>query len=220
MTTKYAVYGVTETTEPKIEDASGSYLELDGLGDVSISASTGSVFIAAWDASSPGVILTGNKVCLRPYGVDALVTPEVIVGSTDPTDFWSRCTDQDPNLRAEGYRLPRIRERQTTDGSTYSVDIYVPNEDSVVYVETTIVAKTADGSSVAGMQRCAFFKVVGGTVTQVGTTLSPTADFGGTSWNADIVVDGTDIAVQITGQAATTIKWGLYTTYKTVRNGN
>ena len=231
MTQKYAIYGETPTANPKIQDSGGSYLDLPGDGDVLLYAATGTatvnapngdVTLLAGGVSGDGIIaLSCNIVKLQPFGADALVNlPSGTGDGSEPTDFWSEGTAQVIGLTTEGFRLPRIREKQTTNATPGAIDTHLPNANCVLYVETTVVAKTSDGATVAGFQRTAFFKVIAGVITQIGSTLVPTTDFGGTAWLVDIAVSGSDIAVNVTGAAATTIYWGSFTTYKTVRNGN
>ncbi len=72
----------------------------------------------------------------------------------------------------------------------------------------TFAHESATGDSATFTRRAAF-KISGGTVTQIGSTLDVCEfkDAGAAAWLATISTDGTDIIVTVTGEAAHTIDW-------------
>jgi hypothetical protein len=77
---------------------------------------------------------------------------------------------------------------------------------SVITIEAVVNGWGATNSKAYGGKLFATFKNAGGTVTQLSTTdKSEKTDF--TTATSDIVISGTNINIQVTGEASTDINW-------------
>lgn len=96
---------------------------------------------------------------------------------------------------------------QTTDGSATTVATYTPADGTAILIHASILGRNTDGSEGAGYILVGAFRRVGSTVYQIGstTTVSSAEDDG--TWNAAFSISGTDVNVQVTGAASTTINW-------------
>ena len=78
--------------------------------------------------------------------------------------------------------------------------------DSVITINANITAVGSGVNLGYGARLFAAFKNIGGVITQLSTTdKSEKTDF--TTATSDIVISGTDIIIQVTGEAATNISW-------------
>lgn len=104
-----------------------------------------------------------------------------------------------------GYEA-RIQTANATETALYTFDASGLT-DYVFNVEARITAFVSGGGNAAGYLSFATFKNDSGTVSIVGSTtdLHNAEDTAG--WDVQIEASGTDILVNVTGQAATTINW-------------
>ncbi|WP_372809442.1 hypothetical protein [Litorivivens sp.] len=97
---------------------------------------------------------------------------------------------------------------QTTGATPSTVWSLTLPDESAFTVTTEITAKQANSSHRASYRLAALvYRDAGGAATIQGTTQRLIDIESNASWNADIVVSGNDVIVQVTGVAATTIDW-------------
>jgi hypothetical protein len=78
--------------------------------------------------------------------------------------------------------------------------------DKVITINANVTAVGSIANLGYGAKLFAVFKNIGGTITQLSTTdKSEKTDF--TTATSDIIISGTDIVIQVTGEAATNINW-------------
>lgn len=95
----------------------------------------------------------------------------------------------------------------TTDATVTTCGTYAVPDLSTVFLTSTVVAHRDDHTQGAGYQVEGVFRRSGGTVTQVGATLSVLAAEDNVLWDATYDVSGTDVRVRVTGAAATNLSW-------------
>lgn len=103
-------------------------------------------------------------------------------------------------------------QQTTTSGAGPDLIVYSTASGRGYQVWAQISAISTGATEGAGWILSATFKNVGGSLTKVGSTtaISTHKDAGTTAWLTSINAVGTDIEVQIVGEAATTIDWVCY----------
>lgn len=98
---------------------------------------------------------------------------------------------------------------QTTNATPGNVLTIAIPTGGVVVVEVVVVARIGTVSSGAGYTTQATYKNNAGTVTLIGAALAPliAEDAGLASASIALAISGTNVNVQVTGIAATTIEW-------------
>ena len=96
---------------------------------------------------------------------------------------------------------------QTTNATVTTVATITPADGTCVFLESNVAARKTDGTNAAGMQIRGVFRRTGATTTQVSTSDSITFNEGANVWDVSLTTSGSDILLQVTGQAATTIDW-------------
>jgi hypothetical protein len=116
-----------------------------------------------------------------------------------------------------GAWIHKIENERTFDATPTRLDVIsfnVPNR--VISINATINAYSSTGTEAYGARLFAVFKNVGGTLTQLGITDKvESTDF--TTASSDILVVnpfGTDIDIQVTGEAANTTLWTVRYEYQ------
>ena len=101
------------------------------------------------------------------------------------------------------------RTVQTTNATPTTIITYsgLSVNDVAVQVFVKITGLKNNFTEAAGYYLTGTFRRTGGTITQVGSTLMISQNEDTASWDATLAVSGTDILVQVTGVAATTINW-------------
>lgn len=110
-----------------------------------------------------------------------------------------------------------INSVTTTDASTTVLRGYAASTTSTTYslCAEIVATRTSPTIGSATLKIEGTFKNVGGTVTQVGSTIKTiTAD--NASWNAGYSIAGTTINLSVTGAASETIKWATKTWVSTL----
>ena len=99
------------------------------------------------------------------------------------------------------------REDTTTIATPISLyTIPFTSNNSVMTIKAIINGNTVGGGDAYGCEYFGVFKNVGGTVTRLSTLdKSEKTDF--PTATSDIIISGTDIIIQVTGQASTNINW-------------
>lgn len=98
---------------------------------------------------------------------------------------------------------------QTTNATPTTIITYsgLSANDTAVQIVITVTGLKNNFTEAAGYFLSGTFRRTGGTITQVGSTLMISQNEDTASWDATLSVSGTDILVQVTGVAATTINW-------------
>jgi hypothetical protein len=99
-------------------------------------------------------------------------------------------------------------EKLTTTGVTPTTLFSIPFTQSghVITIKAIVNGSDSTGGEFYGAEYFGVFKNVAGTVTRISTLdKSEKTDF--STATTDIVISGTNIIIQVTGEAATTIKW-------------
>lgn len=103
----------------------------------------------------------------------------------------------------------------TTNATPLSLDTIAFGgiTDKVITVEAMVNGISSGSNKAYGAKLFAVFKNIGGTITQLSITdKSEKTDF--TTATSDIVISGTDISIEVTGELATTIDWQVYYTWQ------
>lgn len=103
----------------------------------------------------------------------------------------------------------------TTNATPLSLDTiaFGGTTDKVITVEAMVNGISSGSNKAYGAKLFAVFKNIGGTITQLSITdKSEKTDF--TTATSDIVISGTDISIEVTGELATTIDWQVYYTWQ------
>jgi hypothetical protein len=108
------------------------------------------------------------------------------------------------------------REVQTNDASPTTLASLTLISQRAYWLEAHIVARAGDGSNRALYVRAALvYREGGGAVLQGSVAAIATVE-SDAAWDATIDVSGNDARVQVTGAAATAIKWACRLTYQAV----
>jgi hypothetical protein len=103
------------------------------------------------------------------------------------------------------YHNEKITTTGTTPTTLYSIP-FTGGVNTVMTIKAIINGSDNVGGDVYGAEYFGVFKSVGGVVTQISTLdKSEKTDFA--TATTDIVISGTNIIIEVTGEAATTIKW-------------
>lgn len=95
----------------------------------------------------------------------------------------------------------------TTDATVTTLDTIATSSNVSYFIKTKIIARSSDpGSQSNGYQLIGIFNNSAGTVTQVSTT--DRLEFENNStWNAVFTISGTNVVINVTGEASKTIQW-------------
>jgi len=98
---------------------------------------------------------------------------------------------------------------QTTNATPTTIITYsgLSANDRSVQIVVRMTGLKNNYTEAAGYYLAGTFRRTGGTITQVGSTSMLSQNEDTASWDATFTVSGTDILVQVTGVAATTIDW-------------
>ena len=109
---------------------------------------------------------------------------------------------------------------KTTDATVTSAASIATTNDKVYLVRAYIVACTepTPTTNQAGYTRVGLFKNIGGTLSLVGSVSAGTTIETDATWDATLAASGTDIVVNVTGVAATTIVWHVQVDVMVVQN--
>jgi hypothetical protein len=112
------------------------------------------------------------------------------------------------NITADDFNQNYSSSVQTTGIGTQTVKTINTSSEYVYMIEANVVAGRNDTNSGYTCKLRASYKNNGGTVTLIGSIIKEEAsDFTGSA-NSTLTISGTNILVQVTGQAVTTIDWG------------
>lgn len=112
------------------------------------------------------------------------------------------------NLLVDDFEQTSHATVQTTGGGTTTINTIPISSEYVYQIEANVCAGRNDTNSGLTSKILGSFKNNGGTVTQIGSqNIIMNTDFTGTA-NVTMSISGTNVIVQVTGQALTTIDWG------------
>lgn len=94
----------------------------------------------------------------------------------------------------------------TSNATPTAISTFAIGTDEMVFIEVTVTAKQAATTGAGWKLMQAFYRASGGTLSALDTQ-SKVAWANGLAWDASLVVSGTNVLVQVTGAAATTIVW-------------
>lgn len=99
--------------------------------------------------------------------------------------------------------------KKTTDATATTIlTIPLATANTAGLVKVSVVAKNhTDAQKAAGYQRSGAFRNDSGTVVQVGSTASIATFEDTVAWDVTFAISGTNILVQVTGEALKTIQW-------------
>jgi len=152
-----------------------------------------SVEIARWDVNN-NLDLAANR------GVDF----------ADPIDLQDAVTKNyvDSTIASDGYVTQILGTVTSTDDSGDIITIYTPDtNDTVYFIEGVVVARDQTDGSSAGWKISGVFERTSGTVAQVGSASIQTEDREDITWTVDMSTDGTDVTVDVVGDAANSVNW-------------
>ena len=115
--------------------------------------------------------------------------------------------DTTPTFRRirTGY-AKRIQTTDATETALFTFDASTLT-DYIIHVSATVMAFVSGGGNGAGYESSATFKNDSGTVSIIGSTTDHHNAEDTAGWDVQIESSGTNILVNVTGQAATTINW-------------
>lgn len=206
--------------------AAGGWIVIEG-GDVanggadggSVSITAGSVLAGAFDGGdvviSSGSSVAGDNgyVIINRGGTEVArwdannfldVAANRIVDVQDPVDPQDAVTKN--YVDYDGY-VTHINETVTsTDDSGDVLATYSPDNDSVTFIDGIVIARGVSGTS-GGWKVSGVFEDTGGVVTQIGSASIQVEEREDITWTIDITTDGTDITVDVVGDAAEDVTW-------------
>lgn len=109
---------------------------------------------------------------------------------------------------------------KTTDATVTVASTIATTVDKVYLIRAYVVACTEPTvtTNQAGYTRVGLFKNIGGTLSLVGSVSAGTTIETDATWDATISTSGTNIVVNVTGVAATTIVWHAQVEVMVVQN--
>ena len=123
---------------------------------------------------------------------------------TDSDDYYI-LKDTTPTFLACGNEI--LCEVQTTDATETALLTFGTATDYNYQVFANVLAGVDTGGNVAGYVRIATFKNDSGTLSIVGSTSTTHTAENDAAWDCQIEASGTNILVDVTGAAGTTINW-------------
>jgi hypothetical protein len=182
-------------------------------GSVSLTAgnatTAGNVTITAGTGTTDGSITMnaggGNVLILDGVTIDAQT--QRITDVVDPINAQDAATKNYVDTGgADGYVI-NLNETVTTPNDTPDALVtYSPDNDSVIFIDGIIIARGAGGDS-AGWKVSGVFEDSSGTVTQIGSASILVEEREDATWSVDMSTDGTDITVDVTGDAGENVVW-------------
>ena len=106
---------------------------------------------------------------------------------------------------AASVQSPDVDTVQTTDATPTTIKSIATTNNSVGWIKTEVLSKDAGSNDGAMYRRTVKYENDGGTVT-VDTSDDVTLE-SQSNWDFDVVVSGTDVLLQVTGEAGKTIDW-------------
>lgn len=128
------------------------------------------------------------------------------------TDLSDPINSQDAVTKAyldnDGYEERVHGTVTSTDNSGDEIDIFTPgSDDTVIYVEGVVIARDQTDGSSAGWKISAVFERTSSVVSQVGSASIHAEDREDATWTVDMSTDGTDITVDVVGDAVNSVDW-------------
>lgn len=187
----------------KIELLTVGGVEESSLTMTKFDSKLSSTFDSFNSASGSSLNVGGDKVYLQ-------VNDETVFGATKDYVYHTTAALTVNNTDKIFYHLERIKTTGATPTTLYTIP-FTPNN-SVMTIKAIINGSENGGGDVYGAEYFGVFKNLGGTVTRISTLdKSEKTDFA--TATSDIIISGTDIIIQVTGEAATNINWGARFNY-------
>lgn len=203
-------------TAPQIDAIYGTANDTEVVQITGVASGVNFVnFTNAIVANPPIIAATGSdtdiNLLINPKGTGRLVLDGLQWPAADGMSGQAITTDGAGNLQFASVPSETVNMVSTTDATPTTIATLSTTSNSASYVISRIVAKnTTDNTTVAAYTLSASFKNTAGTLTQVG--IDDLLSFENTtSWNVSTSISGTDILIQVTGQAAINITWMSYT---------
>lgn len=110
-----------------------------------------------------------------------------------------------------------IGEASTTDATVTALVTLTLADENTYYVEAWCVGVQSTGAKRAGYKvACTVYRTAAGVATLQGTATAIHTGESTAGWDATLAVSGNNVLLQVTGEAATTIKWAGALTYANV----
>jgi hypothetical protein len=213
------VVGTTDTqtltnktlTSPRVETAIN---DNNGNELIKVSATASAVneitVTNAIATNGPTISATGNDTNID-LNIDSKGSGNVVVDSlkwpnSDGTTGQILKTDGSGNLSFANVDILDTGITTTTNGTATTILTSSTTSDKVYLVDVTVIGRRTDsGTEGAGFVLRGFYRNDGGTLTKIGDDKISAKD--DQNWDANTAVSGTDVIVQVTGEAAKTINW-------------
>jgi len=123
-----------------------------------------------------------------------------------------------PGAAHDGFVTTAPAEVQTADATVTTLDSITLLDDNVYKVTGHVLAIQADGTSAVYEIKTGVKRTSGGAATLFGSIVSVITSEDEGSWDCTFTVNGNDIRLSVTGEAATTIDWGGHLEYENMSN--
>jgi len=158
-------------------------------------------------------LTTGSSSEFRvsPGGAESFVLEgdgDIFLGDNESTGGGQLTIDMDGNGNTKGRAIIDNYHIQTTDATVTTISTISTATDNVYGLFIQVAGIKSDGSQGGHFLRQVSVKNDGGTVSVIGSTTTIGTDAeDDANWNVTATTSGTNILVQVTGVAATTIEW-------------
>jgi hypothetical protein len=148
---------------------------------------------AGWHVLSPGL------------GLEDIALGEA--GQADAFRLWVGGVQKSFRSLESGPLGDGYKRIQTTNATQTTLATLAIPDNSLVVVQAFVGAKRPANATSAFFSKQRVFYRNGGNVTAVAAQSDLGSELGGTTWLVDLNASGTNVLVQVTGAAATTINW-------------
>jgi len=186
---------------PTADGSNGQVLTTDGSGNLSFASSGGGLTAPANPAEDGYVpIASGGDLTYLRGDADG----DVLAWNESAETWESQTLSANLGTNITG-------NVQTTDATQTTLATFSANTNDTIYSFRAEVTGIQAGANGAGYEIKGTFKRIGGTVTQIGSTLVVYAHEDDSTWGGvTFDISGSDIRVRVTGLAATTIDWQCF----------
>lgn len=200
-----------------------SGIAISGLATSRLVSTDGSKNLESSDATA-WIAGTANQITVADDadGTVTLSTPQDIHTSASPTFAGITLNGEAAigvGTKHDGYMVRDAAEVQTVNANQTTLDSFTLLDENTYHVEAWVIGVEDDGSNRASYHIAAtiYRTSAGGATIQGAVTSLHTQESEG-AWDATFTVNGNDVRVSVTGEAATTIEWGC--TLKSINMSN
>jgi hypothetical protein len=128
-----------------------------------------------------------------------------IVDVADPVDPQDAATKS--YVDNDGYEERVYGTVVSSDDGGDSITVYTPGTNAVVFLDGIVVARGQTSGDSAAWKISAVFEDTSGTVSRIGSASIQVEEREDAAWTADVSTDGTDITIDVVGDAFEDVSW-------------